>query len=86
MHSDFREPLNIGSDRIVTIDQLADIIIRISGKKINKTYNIDKPQGVRGRNSDNALLREVLKWEPQVRLEEGLRNTYLWIESEIKKK
>ena len=83
--SDYREPLNIGSDRILTIDELADIIIKISGKRINKTYNTNKPQGVRGRNSDNTLLRKTLNWEPEVSLEKGLTDTYRWIESRIKR-
>lgn len=86
MHSEYREPLNIGSDRIVTIDALADIIINISGKKLTKIYDSSKPQGVRGRNSDNTLLKKVLNWEPQVSLEEGLKITYRWIESQVTKK
>lgn len=77
--SDYGKPLNIGSDRLVTIDQLADIIIKISGKDIRKTYKRDAPQGVRGRNADLKLAKEVLKWEPGVSLEEGLANTYKWI-------
>ncbi|NQT95172.1 MAG: NAD-dependent epimerase/dehydratase family protein [Candidatus Omnitrophica bacterium] len=83
MESDFSQPLNIGSDRLVTIDELADIIIKISGKKIVKHYDTTKPQGVRGRNSDNTMLRKILKWEPGISLEEGLKNTYIWIEKEL---
>lgn len=83
MESDYSHPLNIGSDRLVTIDELADIIINISGKKITKKYNPSAPQGVRGRNSDNTLLREILNWEPKVTLEEGLDKTYRWIEKQI---
>lgn len=79
MESDYDKPLNIGSDRLVSIDGLADIIIKISGKKLKKKYNLLAPQGVRGRNSDNTKLREVLKWEPQVSLEKGLEGTYKWI-------
>jgi len=85
MQSDFRNPVNIGSDRMLSIDELADIIIEISGKQLTKTYDLTKPQGVRGRNSDNTLQRKVLNWSPQVSLEEGLENTYKWIEAEIKK-
>lgn len=84
MESDFMGPLNIGSDRLVTIDELADIIIRISGKKIEKRYDPSKPQGVRGRNADLTLLRKVLNWEPRVSLEEGLEKTYRWIEKMVK--
>lgn len=83
MESDYKGPLNIGSDRLVTIDKLADIIIKISGKKIIKKYRLNAPQGVRGRNSDNAKLRQVLNWEPQVDLEEGLEITYRWIEKMV---
>ncbi|MFC1658756.1 NAD-dependent epimerase/dehydratase family protein [Candidatus Omnitrophota bacterium] len=81
--SEFTQPLNIGSDRLVTINQLADIIIKISGKKITKKYNLDAPQGVRGRNSDNAELCKVLGWQPQFSLEDGLSKTYRWIEKQV---
>lgn len=83
MQSDFKEPLNIGSDRMVTIDELTDIVIKISGKKLLKTYDLSKPQGVRGRNSDNTLQRKILNWEPRISLEKGLEKTYRWIESQI---
>lgn len=83
MESDYVFPLNIGSDKLVTIDELADIIIKISGKKIKKKYNLKAPQGVRGRNSDNTNLYRVLKWKPRVTLEEGLEKTYRWIEKQI---
>jgi nucleoside-diphosphate-sugar epimerase len=84
MESDYNKPLNIGSDRLVSIDELADIIIKISGKKITKKYNLRAPQGVRGRNSDNAKLHQVLNWEPEISLEEGLKKTYKWIEDMVK--
>jgi len=82
MRSDFHEPLNLGQDRMVTINELADIVADAAGISITKKH-VEGPQGVRGRNSDNTLLRRVLKWEPQISLEEGLKNTYRWIESEI---
>ncbi|VVB90304.1 GDP-L-fucose synthase [uncultured archaeon] len=85
MESDYDKPLNIGSDRLVSIDGLADIIIKISGKNVKKKYNLLAPQGVRGRNSDNTKLREVLKWEPQVSLENGLKKTYEWILDQVRK-
>ena len=85
MRSDFSEPLNLGQDRMVTINQLADIISDIAGFEINKKH-IDGPMGVRGRNSDNTKLREVLDWEPAVSLEEGLAETYQWIEQQVKEK
>jgi len=85
MESDYEEPLNIGSDRLVTIDDLADIAIKISGKKIKKRYNKSAPQGVRGRNADLTLVKKTLDWEPKVSLEEGLEKTYRWIEEQVKK-
>ena len=85
MGSDYDKPLNIGSDRLVTIDELADIIIKISGKKITKEYDLSAPQGVRGRNADITLTRKILGWEPKVSLEEGLAITYKWIEEQCGK-
>lgn len=84
MRSDFAEPLNLGQDRMVTINQLADIVSEISGLSITKKH-IDGPQGVRGRNSDNTKLRKVLGWEPVISLEDGLKTTYEWIEAEVRK-
>lgn len=81
MNSSFDKPINIGSERLVTIDELSDMIIRISGKKITKEHDLSAPQGVRGRNADITLTREILGWEPRVTLEEGLTKTYKWIES-----
>ena len=83
MRSDFGGPLNLGQDRLISIDELVDIVARTANKAIFKTHNLDKPQGVRGRNSDNTRLREILRWEPQVSLEEGLERTYRWIRSEL---
>jgi nucleoside-diphosphate-sugar epimerase len=82
MQSDFHDPLNLGQDRMVTINQLADIIAKIAGVRLSKRH-ISGPQGVRGRNSDNTLLREVLGWEPQISLEDGLARTYRWIEQQV---
>jgi len=79
MESDFSEPMNIGSDRLVSIDEMADIIIRISRKSISKQYDPSGPQGVRGRNADIRLAKSVLGWEPKVSFEAGLKNTYGWI-------
>ena len=79
MESNYDKPLNIGSDRLVSVADLADIIIKISGKKITKTYNPSAPEGVRGRNADLTLVKKVLGWEPQIRLEDGLARTYRWI-------
>lgn len=82
MRSDYAFPLNLGSDRMVTINQLAEVIAGIAGIEI-KIKHIPGPQGVRGRNSDNTRLREVLKWEPQLSLEDGLKRTYTWIEQQV---
>jgi GDP-D-mannose 3',5'-epimerase len=85
MESNYTKPINIGSDRLVTINNLADIVIKISGKELSKKYNLDAPQGVRGRNADLTLVNEVLNWQPQVSLEEGLKKTYEWILEQVKK-
>ena len=79
MDSDYTLPLNLGTDRMVTINELAEIIIAISGKNDVTLNHIDGPQGVRGRNSDNTLLRKVLGWEPETSLDDGLATTYEWI-------
>ncbi len=83
MHSNYHQPLNIGQDRMVTINELADMIATIAGVVIQKNH-IPGPQGVRGRNSDNSRLREVLGWEPTISLEEGLERTYAWIEEQVR--
>jgi nucleoside-diphosphate-sugar epimerase len=85
MQSDYHEPLNLGRDRMVTINQLADIIADIAGIEIVKQH-VPGPQGVRGRNSDNTRLRETLEWAPEIPLEEGLAETYAWIEDQVKAK
>lgn len=79
MQSDFAEPINIGSEEMVSIEDMANLVIQISGKWINKKYDTTKPQGVRGRNSNNDLIRKVLNWEPKYSLKEGLIKTYNWI-------
>ena len=84
MNSDYREPLNLGRDRMVTINELANMIIDVSGKNDIDLVHVEGPQGVRGRNSDNSKLREVLDWEPTTTLEEGLIPTYRWIEKMVK--
>ncbi len=83
MASDYREPLNLGSEEMVTVNQLARMIIEVSGKDGIRLRHVDGPQGVRGRNSDNRRLREVLGWEPSVTLRQGLEPTYRWIEKQV---
>ena len=85
MESDYLEPLNIGSDTLVTIDELSDKIIKISGKTISKKYDTTAAQGVRGRNADLDLVKKILGWEPKISLEEGLSKTYKWVEEQVKK-
>ena len=83
MRSDYPYPLNLGQDRMVTVDELADLVAAAAGIKVRKKH-IDGPQGVRGRNSDNTRLREVLHWQPEISLEEGLARTYRWIEAQVR--
>ena len=85
MRSDYHEPLNLGQDRMVSINQLADIIAEIASIQITRKHVVG-PQGVRGRNSDNTRLRQVLGWEPGITLEEGLARTYTWIENQVREK
>jgi GDP-D-mannose 3', 5'-epimerase len=82
MQSDFYEPLNLGQDRLISINELADLVASIAGVTIAKKH-VRGPQGVRGRNSDNSRLRDVLDWEPQISLEDGLARTYAWIEEQV---
>lgn len=84
INSNYWAPLNLGTDRLVSVDELVDIVCKISGKDLIKTYNMTKPQGVRGRNSDNTLLKSVLNWEPHTPLEYWLEKTYKWIDSILK--
>ena len=84
MRSDYKDPLNLGQDRLVTIDQLSDMIAAVAGIRMNKRH-VAGPQGVRGRNSDNTRLRAVLGWEPAISLEEGLSHTYRWIEEQVRR-
>jgi GDP-D-mannose 3', 5'-epimerase len=83
MQSDHAPPLNLGTDELVTVDGLVDLVSKVAEKALTKEHDVSKPQGVRGRNSDNSQLREVLGWEPGTTLEQGLRRTYVWIESQL---
>jgi len=82
MASDYTEPLNLGQDRLINISDLADLVAEIAGVPVQKVF-VDGPQGVRGRNSDNTRLRDVLGWEPEISLEDGLLRTYAWIEQQV---
>ena len=85
MASDYHDPLNLGTEELISVDGLVDLVCNIAGKRLRKVHALDKPQGVRGRNSDNSRLRIVLGWEPQTRLAEGLNITYRWIEQELER-
>lgn len=85
MASDYHEPLNMGTDRLISINELVDLVCEIAGKRLIKHHDLSRPQGVRGRNSDNHRLRQTLGWEPSRPLEEGLRITYRWIENELRR-
>jgi GDP-D-mannose 3', 5'-epimerase len=83
MASDFSEPLNIGSDEMVTVNELVDVVEDIAGVKLKRRYNLDAPKGVRGRNSDNTLIREVLDWAPSITLRSGMDRTYRWVYDQL---
>jgi len=85
MRSNYSEPLNLGQDRMVSINELVDMVALVAGKSVSKTYDLTKPQGVRGRNSDNSRLRQILGWEPVISLEQGLRSTYAWIYQQLER-
>lgn len=84
MASDWVEPINVGSAEFVTINQLADVVEDFAGIKIKRKYKLSAPLGVRGRNSDNALIRRVLDWEPSISLRTGLEKTYAWIYDQLR--
>lgn len=84
MACNYHDALNLGTDELVTINQLVDMVAEIAGKRISKSHNLRGPQGVRGRNSDNGRLRKILGWEPSIRLRAGLARTYPWIEAELR--
>ena len=84
MDSDFMGPVNIGSEEMVTINELVETAAKVSGKAVTKIH-IDGPLGVRGRNSNNDLIREKLGWDYSQTLEEGIAKTYAWIEGQINK-
>ena len=84
MASEYPGPLNLGTDELITINELVNLVARIAGKRITKRHNLSGPQGVRGRNSNNTRLRKVLGWEPSVALERGLAVTFEWIAEQVR--
>lgn len=83
MESDYGRPLNLGTDEMVTVNEVVELVAAAAGKRIRRRHDLSKPQGVRGRNSDNSRLREILGWEPRITLREGLTPTYRWIEQQV---
>jgi nucleoside-diphosphate-sugar epimerase len=83
LQSDHHDPINLGQDRMITVDELVDMVAAVASKTIKKRHDLTKPQGVRGRNADLTLMRSVLGWEPQVSLEQGLAATYAWIKAQL---
>jgi nucleoside-diphosphate-sugar epimerase len=86
MQSDHHDPINLGQDRMVTINELVDLVATVAGKTVKKRHDLTKPQGVRGRNADISLMRSVLGWEPEVTLEDGLSRTYAWIRQQLEQR
>jgi nucleoside-diphosphate-sugar epimerase len=84
MESGIIEPINLGSAEMVSINQLVDLVEDIAGLKLKRSYKLDAPKGVRGRSSDNTLIKEKLGWEPSVTLRTGLEKTYAWILDQMK--
>lgn len=84
MDSDWHQPINLGREDLISINQLVDMVEDIAGIKLVRSYKLDAPKGVRGRNSDNTLIKKVLGWEPSITMREGMEKTYAWIEEQIK--
>ena len=85
MYSDIEEPINLGSSEMVSINQLVNIVEEIADIKLQREYDLDAPKGVRGRNSDNTLIKEYLDWEPSIPLKDGMQKTYDWIKEQMTK-
>ena len=83
MASDFTEPINLGSDRLISVNEMVSIVEQIAGIRVERRYNLDAPLGVRGRNSDNSLIKRKLGWAPSIELEKGLEKTYAWIYDQV---
>ena len=86
MASGHSDPLNLGRSELVSINRLADIVCEIAGVEVKRKYNLNAPQGVRGRNSDNTLIRQVLGWEPEIDLKTGMEKTYWWIKEQVERR
>ena len=83
MQSDYSAPLNLGTEELISVNGLVDLVAHVAGKTIRKRHDLSKPQGVRGRNSDNTLLTEILGWGPSKLLADGMQPTYSWIYEQL---
>src|SRR5674476_283395 len=83
MYSDIEEPLNLGSSEMVSINELVDIVEDIAGYKLKRLFDLKAPKGVRGRNSENTLIKKYLGWEPSISLRKGMKETYYWISDQV---
>ncbi len=85
MESEWHDPINLGREDLISINELVSLVEEIAPLKVKRTYNLDAPKGVRGRNSDNALIKKVLRWEPSITMKDGMSKTYAWIYEEMMK-
>ncbi len=85
MESGYTRPVNLGTEELITVNQLVDAVCAAAGKKLSRHHDLTKPQGVRGRNSDNTVLNEVIGWQPEITFQEGIKPTYRWIAGELAK-
>ena len=83
MESGYTKPINLGTEELITVNQLVDAVCSAAGKSLKRNHDLTKPQGVRGRNSDNTILAEIIGWQPETAVREGIRYTYDWIAGEI---
>ena len=83
MESGYAKPINLGTEELITVNQLVDAVCSAAGKTLTRQHDLTKPQGVRGRNSDNTILAEIIGWQPEIQISEGIKHTYDWIAGEI---
>jgi GDP-D-mannose 3',5'-epimerase len=83
LNSDFVDPINLGSNELVSINQLVDIVEQIAGLELKRTYNLSAPRDVNGRNSDNGMIQRLFHWEPSTKLQDGMEKTYRWIDDQM---
>ncbi len=86
MESGYTKPINLGTEELITVNQLVDVVCDVAGKSLTRSHDLTKPQGVRGRNSDNTILNEIIGWQPETTIREGIGHTYRWIAGELAKR